>query len=59
MATTGIRSTVSLWTTRFKAQLVSLVLLNSYLWAPLGKYACVPVLNCYACTLATTASGAP
>ena len=32
-----------------------MVALNSYIWAPFGKYACVPVLNCYACTLATTA----
>jgi ferredoxin-type protein NapH len=43
------------WSARLKTQLISLVALNGYLWAPAGKYLCVPVLNCYACTLATTA----
>ena len=34
---------------RLKLQLFSLVALNSYFWSPVGKYVCVPVLNCYAC----------
>ncbi|MGD0111865.1 MAG: 4Fe-4S binding protein [Armatimonadota bacterium] len=46
---------IPLWGARLKAQLIGLVALNSYFWAPIGKYACIPVLNCYACSLATTA----
>jgi polyferredoxin len=46
---------IPLWRTRLNAQLIGLVALNSYIWAPVGKYACIPVLNCYACSLATTA----
>ena len=48
-------SNIPFWGARLKAQLVALVAFNSYIWAPAGKYACVPVLNCYACSLATTA----
>lgn len=43
------------WPLRLKVQLVSLLAFNGYFWASWGKYTCVPVLNCYACTLATTA----
>ena len=43
------------WTARLKVQLVALVAFNGYLWAPWGRFVCVPVLNCYACSLATTA----
>lgn len=39
---------------RFKAQLLSLVALNSYVWSPMGKAVCLPVLNCHACTLSAT-----
>jgi len=55
MTTTAVRSKLSPWTLRLKTQLVSLVLLNSWIWGPAGRYVCVPVLNCYACSLATTA----
>ncbi|HUT73416.1 MAG TPA: 4Fe-4S binding protein [Armatimonadota bacterium] len=40
---------------RARVQLFSLVLFNSYFLAPLGKYLCVPVLNCYSCPLGTVA----
>jgi polyferredoxin len=43
------------WPLRLKVQLISFLAFNGYFWAPWGKYTCVPVLNCYACTLATTA----
>jgi polyferredoxin len=46
---------IPLWGARLKVQLIGLAVLNSYFWAPIGKYACIPVLNCYACSLATTA----
>ena len=51
----GVREQFAGWTARFKTQVVALVALNSYFWAPAGKYVCLPVLNCYACSLATTA----
>jgi ferredoxin len=40
---------------RFRAQLLGIVVFNGYLWAPGGKYLCLPVLNCYACPASTTA----
>jgi ferredoxin-type protein NapH len=43
------------WSARLKTQLISLLALNSYFLAPGGKFVCLPVLNCHACTLATTA----
>jgi ferredoxin-type protein NapH len=51
----ALRAKTAGWTARLKTQLVALVALNSYFWAPAGKYLCLPVLNCYACSLATTA----
>lgn len=36
-------------------QFLALVAFNGYLWAPWGKYLCLPVLNCYACPASTTA----
>jgi len=40
---------------RFRSQLLGIVAFNGYLWAPAGKYLCLPVLNCYACPASTTA----
>jgi ferredoxin-type protein NapH len=36
-------------------QLFGLVAFNGYYWAPQGKFACLPVLNCYACPIGTVA----
>jgi polyferredoxin len=43
------------WGKRLKVQLLGLLAFNGYFWAPWGKYACLPVLNCYACPASTTA----
>jgi hypothetical protein len=40
---------------RSRVQLYSLILLNSYILASVGKYICLPVLNCYACPIGTVA----
>ncbi|MFB3881510.1 MAG: 4Fe-4S binding protein [Armatimonadota bacterium] len=45
----------TVWTARFKVQLAALIAFNGYVWAPWGRFVCVPVLNCYACSIATTA----
>ena len=40
---------------RSRVQLFSLVVFNSYFLTPIGKYLCVPVLNCYSCPVGTVA----
>jgi len=40
---------------RSRVQLLSLALFNSYYLSAVGKYLCVPVLNCYSCPIGTVA----
>jgi ferredoxin-type protein NapH len=40
---------------RSRIQLISLAAFNSYYLAPVGKYLCIPVLNCYSCPVGTVA----
>jgi ferredoxin-type protein NapH len=43
------------WGNRLRLQILGLAAFNSYFWAPVGKSLCIPVLNCYACPIGTTA----
>jgi ferredoxin len=40
---------------RPRVQFYSLVVINSYILASVGKYICLPVLNCYACPIGAVA----
>ena len=40
---------------RWRVQLISLVIFNSYFLSPVGKYLCLPVLNCYSCPVGAVA----
>jgi len=40
---------------RSRIQLISLAVFNSYYLARIGKYLCIPVLNCYSCPIGAVA----
>lgn len=43
------------WGNRLKVQILGLIGTNAYYGASIGKSLCIPVLNCYACPIGTTA----